>query len=57
MHGISSKKAWFNDVRKNLKALFLNLSHRTYFDRLDEILNLLLMPSEKKWKLSRTESI
>lgn len=33
IHGISSEKAWFNYVRKNLKDLFPNLSHRTRFNR------------------------
>lgn len=33
IHSISSEKAWFNYVRKNLKDLFPNLSHRTRFNR------------------------
>lgn len=33
IHGISSEKAWFNYVRKNLKDLFPNLGHRTRFNR------------------------
>ena len=33
IHGISSEKAWFSYVRKNLKDLFPNLSHRTHFNR------------------------
>ena len=48
IHGISSERAWFNYVRKNLKDLFPNLGHRTRFNRTERNLESVINAIRKE---------